>query len=217
MKCQSLTFSTLLLAGCTLFAAGPCKTTAASVTMSPTYTYGGGSAASRIFPDSASAYVDGVSGVSAIINTGCTDDLILNVKNSTRQVGFSFQNVLATNNQTPSWIGMPFLSNDAYLAVRNLMYTYSASAYYQFTTVAQFSFTAPDGNADRVSFVNPLAQVYTPYQEANTPYMTSIVVVLTELTCPLGKAESPPAANFKRHLLPVNGCAPILRSKIWPA
>src|SRR5215469_6804449 len=166
-----------LAIGTTAFASGgPCKTTPVNVAISPTYTYNGSaSVASMIYPDSGGTYSDGVDGVSAIINTSCTADLILDLGQSTRRIGWSFQSAVATNSSSPTWAGTPFLSSGDHMVVRNLLYQYNPSAYYQFTTSAAFDFTAPDGGADRVTFANPSAQVYTA--EPNQPYNTALVVV----------------------------------------
>ena len=165
----------VLLGSAGLLTAGSCKTDAVSVTISPTYSFGGTSTASMIYPDGSAPYVDGISGVSAIINTSCTADLIVNLKSSSRTVGFSFQNAAATNSSTPSWTTTPFMSTADYLVVRNLLYNYSPNVYYQFTTSAAFDFTAPDGFYDRITFANPLAQVHVA--EPNQPYNTALIVV----------------------------------------
>jgi hypothetical protein len=165
----------LLGAAILLTAGGPCKTDSVSVAISPTYSFGGTTASSTILPDSAAAYADGLAGVSAIINTSCTGDLILNLKSSTRTVGWSFQAPVATNSATPSWTAGAFQSAANYLVVSNLMYQYAATTFYSFTTSASFDFTAPDGAYDRVTFTNPLAQVHVSGQ--NRPYNTALVVV----------------------------------------
>jgi hypothetical protein len=176
MSSRLRTLSGLLLMGsATLFAGGPCKTDPVSVAINPIYTYGGTSASSMIYPDTSAAYTDGVSGVSAIINTSCTADLILDLGSSTRTIGFSFQNAVVTNSSTPSWTATPFMATADHLVVRNLLYQYSSGAYYQFTTSAVLDFTAPGGALDRVTFANPNAQV--PAAEPNQPYNTALVVV----------------------------------------
>jgi len=175
MNYQSRVLAGLVLTSASLLHAGPCKTNPVSVAISPTYSYGGTSTSSMIYPDSSAAYTDGISGVSAIINTSCTADLIVDLSNSTRTVGFSFQNPVVTNSSTPSWTATPFMAKADHLVVRDLLYQYSPNAYYQFTTSAVFDFTAPSGALDRVTFANPNAQV--PALEPNAPYNTALVVV----------------------------------------
>lgn len=170
----------LLMGSATLFAAGgPCKTTPVKVTISTTYTFGGTTASSMISPDGLGAYVDGVAGVSAIINTTCTGDLILDLRNSTRTVGFWFDNPVHTTSLTPSWIGTE-LWERAHVTVGNLMYLYSPSSAYSFTTNADFWFTLPGATKTQdfmwsLCFGNPSAQV--PGTADNWPFLTSKVVV----------------------------------------
>src|ERR1051326_9154553 len=94
--------------------------TSISVTVSPTYTFGGVTTASAVSPDSSSAYTNGVDGVSATIN-GCTHDVVLDLGKSTPAVGLSLQNALATTTYTPSWTANPF-SARAHIVVSNIMY-----------------------------------------------------------------------------------------------
>jgi len=132
-----------------------------------------------VYPDSGSAYVDGVSGVGAFINTTCSNDLIINLNSSTRKVGFSLQNAVSTNSATPAFTSTPFLAQGAYLVVGNLMYNYAANLWYQFTTVAAFGFTPPGGSnnkQDQLTFVNPQANVHVNQGE-NQPLMNSLIVV----------------------------------------
>jgi hypothetical protein len=175
MKYAVHTLAVLILQAVALHASAPCQTSPVSVAISPTDSFGGSSSAAAVFPDSSAPYTNGIGGVSAIINTSCTADLILDLGKSTRRIGWSFQNAVAANSSTPPWAGTPFLSSGDHIVVRNLLYQYSPSAYYQFTTTAAFDFTAPDGGADRVTFANPSAQVYTV--EPNQPYNTALVVV----------------------------------------
>lgn len=96
--------------------AAPCPSpTALSVVISGTYSYNGSSAPSAIYPDSpdAPAYINGVNGVSAIIN-GCTHDAVINLGNSTRHVGLSLQNSVFTNSYTPGWNINPLLGAAAH-------------------------------------------------------------------------------------------------------
>ena len=87
------------------------------------------------------------------------------------------QGAVATNSYTPAWTATPFLAH-AHIVVSNLMYGYSASAYYQFTTTAEIGFTAPDGSSDQLQFVNPGATASTVAGGLlNQPYYTSLVVV----------------------------------------
>jgi hypothetical protein len=157
--------------------ASPCPpATSISVAISPTYTFGGTSSAAVIYPDSAAAYIDGVNGVSAIIN-GCTHDAVIDLSNSTRTVGLSLQTAVATNGYTPSWTAAAFMAK-AHLVVSNLLYGYSAGSYYTFTTIANIAFTAPDGSSDQLQFVNPTAQASSVQGGlVNQPYYTSLVVV----------------------------------------
>jgi hypothetical protein len=175
MKYAVHTLAVIILPAVALHAAGPCQTSPVSVAISPTYSFGGSSSAAAILPDSSAPYANGISGVSAIINTSCTADLILDLGKSTRQIGWSFQSAVAANISTPTWTGTAFLSSGDHMVVRNLLYQYNPSAYYQFTTSAAFDFNAPDGGTDRVTFANPSAQVHTA--EPNQPYNTALVVV----------------------------------------
>jgi hypothetical protein len=175
MKYAVHTLAVMVLQAVALHASVPCQTSPVSVAISLTYSFGGSSSTAAILPDSSAPYANGVSGVSAIINTSCTADLILDLGKSTRQIGWSLQNAVATNSSTPTWTGTPFLSPGDRMVVRNLLYQYNPSAYYQFTTSAAFDFTAPDGSGARVTFANPNALVYTP--EPNQPYNTALVVV----------------------------------------
>jgi len=158
---------------------GPCATTSVNVTISYNYAYGGISFASAVYPDSAQAYSDGVNGVRAIINN-CSGDLILDLNNSTRQVGFSFQNSVAKNSYTPGWTSAPFVASGAYLVVNNLMFSYNANVSYPFTTGAELAFTPPGGTSrsqDTVCFHNPTADVTPGCQNVNYPDNTSLIVV----------------------------------------
>ena len=159
--------------------AAPCPSpTALSVVISGTYSFNGSSAPSAIYPDSASApaYVNGVSGVSAIIN-GCTHDAVIDLGKSTRYVGLSLQNLVATSPYTPGWTSTAFWAQP-HIVVSNLLYGYSATDYQQFTTTAEISFTAPDGASDQLQFVNPAAQASSVQGGLlNQPYNTSLVVV----------------------------------------
>jgi hypothetical protein len=156
-----------------------CKTTAVNVAISPTYSYNGSAAIpAMIYPDSGEAYVNGVNGVSAIINTSCTDDLILDLTNSTRRVGFSFQNAISTNSYYPDFDPNSFYANGAYLVVNNLMYNYNSTAWYQFTTSAELEFTSPGTkNQDYVCFANRSANIFDACAVINQPLATSLVVV----------------------------------------
>lgn len=175
MKDAVHTLTLIALQAVALHASGPCQTNPVSVAINPTYSFGGSYLTAAIFPDSSVPYTNGVDGVSAIINTSCTADLILDLGKSTRQIGWSFQSVIATNGSTPTWTSTPFLSSGDHMVVSNLLYNYVPSAPYTFTTTAVFDFTAPDGGTDRVAFANTFAQVHTP--EPNQPYLTALVVV----------------------------------------
>src|SRR5215472_3976739 len=158
----SLIIFLLAFSSPTVFGQG-CKNVPISVnvTISYNYTFGGVSFASAVYPDSASAYSDGVNGVRAFFNS-CSGDLILDLYSSTRQVGFSFQNFVSTNSYTPGWISTPFFTSEAYLVVNNLLYNYNASASYSFTTGAELGFTPPGGSSktdDYLCFHNPTANV----------------------------------------------------------
>ena len=172
-------FAVVLLGPALLAANGPCKTTPVSVSISPTYTFGTTTSPAMIYPDNASAYVDGANGVSAYINTTCTNDLIVNLNSSSRKVGFSFLNALETNSSTPAFTGTPFLAQGSYLVISNLMFNYSPNAWYQFSTSASLSFTPPGGSSKsqaRLIFSNPQANVYVPTGN-NQPMTTSLIIV----------------------------------------
>lgn len=145
------------------------------VVISPTYTFGGSSTATSVTPDSTSPYVDGVNGVSAVIN-GCTHDAVISLSNSTRTMGLSLQNAVATNSSTPSWTST-VIAAKANVTILNLLYAYDANATYSFTTSATFSFTGPDGIGYQLQFVNPSAQNAAAGGTINQPYYTSLVVV----------------------------------------
>jgi hypothetical protein len=164
----------------TVFGQG-CKNMAisANVTISPSYTFGGMSFAGTVYPDKALAYSDGVNGVRAFINP-CSGDLILDLTGSTRQVGFSFQNAVATNGYTPVWASTPFATSEAYLVLNNLMFSYNSSGLYSFTTGAELGFTPPGGSSkseDYLCFHNPTANVTGGCQNVNYPDNTSLLVV----------------------------------------
>ncbi|HKD04464.1 MAG TPA: hypothetical protein VKB79_01065 [Bryobacteraceae bacterium] len=168
-----------LMAPAILFG-GTCATTSVNVTISYNYTFGGISFASAVYPDSALAYSDGVNGVRAIINN-CSGDLILDLNNSTRQVGFSFQNSVAANGSTPSWTSTPFFASGAYLVVNNLMFNYNASVSHSFTTGAELAFTPPGGTSkspDTVCFHNLTADVTGGCLNVNYPDNTSLLMVV---------------------------------------
>lgn len=170
------------LAGSALYA-GPCQSISVSVVISPTYTFGGTSAPSAILPDGNGAYTDGVSGVGAhmwVPTHSCDGNLVLNVSNSTRQIGWSFQNAIVPDAGTPSWTSTPFMTKGDYLIVTNLFDQYNAAAFYTFNTSAVFEFDAPDGTVDSLAFDNPNAAYPNPQvnaAEANQPYNTALVVV----------------------------------------
>jgi hypothetical protein len=171
MKRYFRAFSLLLMAGSTalLSAGGPCKTTPVKVTISQ----------SGIYPDNSGPYVDGQNGVSAFINTTCTNDLILDVTNSTRHVGFDFQNAVATNVNTPSWVPASLLPAGSRFVIGNLMYNYNASLAYQFTTIANFSFVPPgakSNQSDQICFANPAANVYRVCGDS-VPSQTALLTV----------------------------------------
>jgi hypothetical protein len=109
MKYAVHTLAVMVLQSVASHASGSCQTNPVSVAISPPYSFGGSSSTAATFPDWA-PYANGVSGVSAIINTSCTADLILDLAKSTRQIGWSFQSAVATNSSTPTWTGTPFLS-----------------------------------------------------------------------------------------------------------
>jgi hypothetical protein len=158
---------------------GPCATTSVNVTISYNYAYGGISFASAVYPDSALAYSDGVNGVRAIINN-CSGDLILDLSNSARQVGFSLQNAVSTNNYTPGWTSTPFFAAGGFLVLNNLMLGYNSSGSYSFTTGAELAFTPPGGSSksqDTLCFHNPMANVTPGCQNVNYPDNTSLLVV----------------------------------------
>jgi hypothetical protein len=167
--------SAMLMAAATVFG-GPCATTSINVTISYNYAFGGVSFASAVYPDSPLAYSDGVNGVRAIINN-CSGDLILDLNNSTRQVGFSFQNAVSMNSDTPVWPSTSFLATGAYLVVNNLLYNSSGPS---FTTGAELAFTPPGGTSrspDTICFHNLTANVTGGCLNVNSPDNTSLLVV----------------------------------------
>ena len=172
---QRLTLlATLFVAGSALLA-GKCQPTSVSLIISGT----SASATTMIYADSNAPYVDGQDGASVYINTGCTDDLIVDLNSSTRKVGFSFTAPVYTNSFTPSWASTPFYASGAYLTVLNVMLNYNPSAYYTFTTSAALQFTPPGGSTssqDRAGFCNPQANNYTACG-GNNPNETSLLLV----------------------------------------
>ena len=160
-----------------LLVGSPCPPAASvRLSISPVYTFGGSSVSSAIYPDSSLDYVDGVGGVSAIIN-GCTNDVVITLAKANRTVGFDFRNAVATNSGTPSWTAVPFATK-AHITVSNILYGYNPAAYYQFTTVVAYSVPAPDNMTYQLQFVNPNAQAAMVRSGGvNQPYLTSLVVV----------------------------------------
>jgi hypothetical protein len=176
MNFQASLLTGLIIANAVIaMAKESCQANPVNIVIVPAYSFGGTSATSLIFPESGAPYSNGASGVSAYINAGCTGDLILNLKDSTRAVGWSFQNPVASDGNTPSWTATPFVSKGDNLVVADLLYQYNPAGYYQFTTSAAFDFTAPDGSYGRITFANPFADVDVP--EPNQPYNTALVVV----------------------------------------
>ena len=170
-------------------AAQPCSNTPVSITFSFAYAdpQTGGSLRSAIYSDGTSlnnpAYVDGTQSVSAVINCS-SGDLVLDLSKSTRSLGFDFTNVLWTNN-TPAWVANamqdPFYSKP-HLTIRNLMYLYSPTLDYTYTTRLGSQMTGPDGKTYYPRMVNPSAQAETsaPESSANPPaakFYTSLVNV----------------------------------------
>jgi hypothetical protein len=155
-----------------LTAGPPCQDTNVSITISADYVSNGTALQSGIRPDPQGAYSGQIN-----CNTG---DLILNLNNSTRKIGFWFENLVASAASTPSWTNTLFYANGAYLVIGNIIYAKTGGPN-PFTTTAQFSFTPPGGSAkkqDALCFGNPAAQVYRHYACAtNVPYSTSPITV----------------------------------------
>ena len=162
-------------------AKGSCQAISVQVTIGPVDNFGvSGSVTSAIQPDSGGPYVDGVSGVSATIDTcSGSNDLILNLARSNRSITVNFGNVVDSTAYTPAWASagpVPL----SFLNIRNLFYNYSQSgSAYSFTTRLASNL---GGVADGYNFglVNPTDQAYAPppiNPQMNYPITTSDVVV----------------------------------------
>jgi hypothetical protein len=171
-------------------AARPCSNIPVSLTFSFSYVdpQTGAALSSAIFSDGTALnnapYVDGQDGVSAQIL--CSDtDIVLNLASSRRTIGFDFTNMLWANSATPSFVTNatqnPFYSK-ANLTIRNVMYNYSQSLDYTFTTRLGSYMPAPDHNTYFPRMLNPFSEAFTapPDPSVNTPvaaFDTSLVVI----------------------------------------
>ena len=128
-----------------------------------------------------SPYVNGQSGVTAVIQvcSGTTDATLL-LANS-RKVSFNFSHLLASNSYTPSWaLNGSTVSGTGFLNVRNVYFVPPGSnrnLEYTFTT--WFGSTPPaQGNPDfRFAGPNPQAPQAGAGGNTNTPYPASLIVV----------------------------------------
>ncbi len=183
MKNLFITLVTMLSAALppAVQAKGNCQPISVQVTINQTDTFGvSGAIPSAIQPDIGGPYMDGVSGVSATIDTcSGSNDLLVNLAKSTRSITVNLANMVGSPTpHTPAWVSagpVPL----SFLNIRNLFYIYNQAATYSFTTRLASN---PAGVAAGYTFgfVNPTDEAYTAppiSPEMNEPITTSDIVV----------------------------------------
>lgn len=163
-----------LLAAVCLSAAPPPKCTQIPVQWSVNNTYVDPLIASLVTNDGSAAYVNGQSGVSAVISTCGSNDAIITVSGA-RAIRFNFTDPLSTNSNTPDGL-VGSTVNAASVNIRNVRYLYNATGDYGFTTRMGANLV----NLGPFRMVNPASQAIPPQTDdpiANTPNATALVYV----------------------------------------
>lgn len=138
-----------------------------------------------------SPYVNGQSGVTAVINvcSGTTDATLL--LGSPRKLSFSFAGLLASNSYTPSWaLSGSTETGTGFLNVRNIFFVPAGSnrnLEYTFTTWFGSNPPAPGTPNFRMAGPSPQAPQAGAGGDVNSPYTGSLIVVHH---CPAGANTS---------------------------
>ena len=131
---------------------------------------------SGILSDGGGAYINGQQGVSALIHTcNGSNGTTLQTSNGSRYVIWDFRNAVYTNTLTPSWTQKPVTNTGFTFA--NLLYSYSPSLNYSFTTYMQYVYFQSLSYAFSMQNPNATAPFNSPDANVNSPCMTSLVNV----------------------------------------
>lgn len=133
-----------------------------------------GVTASLITNDGTPTYVDGQSGVSAVID--CTPDAHIVLNTSQRSISYHFTSPLYTDQYTPAGLAGSSVSFSS-ITVRNILYQHNASVEYTFTTRLN-SFSSQFGP---FRMLNLGSQAVAPGNGgdnvSNSPYADALVYV----------------------------------------
>ena len=129
---------------------------------------------SLITNDGTPTYVDGQSGVSAVID--CTPNAHISFNTSQRSISYHFTSPLYTDQYTPSGLTGSVV-NFSSITVRNILYQHNASSEYTFTTRLD-SFSSQFGS---FRMLNLSSQAVAPGSGgddvSNSPYADALVYV----------------------------------------
>lgn len=166
----------------------PCQNTRLFWEMLDNYTPAGGTFTSSLITGDGSAYVDGSSGVSAVLQLcSGSGDATLQVSGkgkSARSVKFNFGSMVATNSATPAW-ATGLVSGSGNINVRGLAFEFQPgdrATEYEFTTWMGSTPPAPSGSWG-FHMLHPVtdARVGDPgdpnFPTANFPYVEAAVRV----------------------------------------
>jgi len=182
VRASASTLALVVVSGAVLYAGKPaCSPSSVIVTISSQYhdpsTYLLYAAA--IQPDGLGDYIDGQSGVTAVIRDcpNGTGDATVNLSTK-RPLTLDFRNVLYSDSSTPSWASSP-VTGGGFFNIRNVMYNYDPSGTYSFTTRFALQVPAPHVNYN-FRMENPYAvAAFTPNDaNANTPCDGALVNVV---------------------------------------
>jgi hypothetical protein len=169
---------------------GKCKDIPVTWSLSFTYDAGSTPVPAAIYSDGAGSsnptYVNGIDGVNAIIHlcSGTNDATLDTAPSTNRKIGWNFGQVLATNNNTPSWSGTTFYDH-SFLNIRNILYTppgFDSTQNYTFTTrmASQLNNKGTNSVKFHLRMENPYDQAVTAAPadpSANTPFYDVLVTV----------------------------------------
>jgi hypothetical protein len=166
-------FLLMNFASATALAAGKCTDDPVVITISSTY-----QDPTTLVTYDASIRPDGLGSYNGVINvcSGSNDVTFFDTtKGSKRFVTYDYRNVVHSNPSTPSWVNSPVIGGG--FNVANVLYNYSPSTTYSFTT----AFSANSGGNANIylRIQNPLrdTQRGTDQPNANTPCVTALVHV----------------------------------------
>jgi len=150
-----------------------------SFTISSIYTdpSGSGSYSSGILSDGGGAYVHGQQGVEALIHVcNGSNGTTLETRDGSRFVTWDFRNAVHTTSLTPSWTQNPVQNTGFTFA--NLLYNYSPSTTYSFTTYIQFAYFQSISYGFSMQNPGATAPFNPPAANTNAPCITSLVNVV---------------------------------------